>query len=225
MKVYSWAGHRNFGDRLMPLILGLVGIETEWAEPGDAELIGAGSIATHIPKGWRGTVFGSGKPRSGEHIDLSAAHVVALRGKLTAKGSGARGDYVLGDPGLLVRMLPITPSDDIDVGIIPHWEDRGLARRFPNGHLIDVQGDPEMVIRQIAACRRVISSSLHGLVVADAFGKERRWERAARAWPFKFADYGSVVGPFQAGRWGRADPWKVQDATSALYGALLELAA
>ena len=224
MKAYWWRGHANFGDLLTPLILGLAGVEAEWAAPKDAQLIGIGSIATHVPPGWGGLIFGSGKPRMSEKIDLSTATVLALRGKLTANGSGARGDFVLGDPGLLVSLLPIKASEDIPLGIIPHWEDRKLAGRYPKGELIDVQGDPLAVIAKIASCRRIVSSSLHGIIVADAFGKERRWERSPRAWPFKFADYGSVVGRFEPDRWGRVNPNVLQRTTESLSGALARLA-
>jgi len=224
VKAYWWRGHRNFGDLLTPLLLKeLANIDVEWAKPAEADLIAAGSIATHIPRGWSGIVFGTGKPRQNERIDLSKATVLALRGALTAAGSGARGDYVLGDPGLLVSMLPdIKVSDTIPVGLVAHWEDRHLAQRW-KGELIDVEGDPLDVIRKIAACKRIVSSSLHGIIVADAFGKERRWERSARATPFKFADYGTVVGRFLPAHWGRGNTIKVRATQKALMSALSRL--
>jgi len=224
VKAYWWRGHRNFGDLLTPLLLqGLAGIDTEWTPAADADLIAVGSIATHIPRGWSGIVYGTGKPRQNEHIDLSKAKVLALRGQLTAAGSGAAPGYVLGDPGLLVSLLPgITPSEDIPVGIVAHWEDRNLGTRW-KGELIDVEGDPLEVISQIASCKRVISSSLHGIVVADAFGKVRRWERSPRAWPFKFADYGTVVGRFLPAHWDAVRPSTLRDVQARLSGALGQL--
>jgi pyruvyltransferase len=224
VKAYFWTGHRNFGDLLTPLLMSqLAGIEVSWSPPADAELIAVGSIANHIPRGWSGIVYGAGKPRQNEKIDLSKATVLALRGALTAAGSGAKGDYVLGDPGLLVSLLPdITVSDTIPLGVVPHWEDRNLVDHFP-GHPIDVQGDPLEVIRQIAACKRIVSSSLHGIIVADAFGKERRWERSTRQKPFKFADHGTVVDRFLPSQWGRANPVKVKAAQKALMAALSRL--
>lgn len=221
VKAYFWRGHRNFGDLLTPLLLKeLANIEVEWAAPKEAELIAVGSIATHIPRGWDGIVFGTGKPRQNERIDLSKATVLALRGQLTAAGSGARPGYILGDPGLLVSMLDgIKVSEEIPVGLVAHWEDRNLGKRW-KGELIDVEGDPLEVIRQIAACKRVVSSSLHGIIVADAFGKERRWERSARATPFKFADYGTVVGRFLPGHWDQVRPHILKQTQANLSGAL-----
>lgn len=222
MKAYWWRGHRNFGDLLTPILLRELGrIEVEWAPAKEAELIAAGSIATHIPRGWPGIVWGTGKPRKTDRIDLSQAKVLALRGELTAKDSGAKRGYVLGDPGLLVSLLPdIEVSETIPLGVVAHWEDHTLARHW-KGELIDVEGDPMTVIRQIAACRRVISSSLHGIIVADAFGKERRWERSSKQPPFKFADHGTVVGRFEPGHWGRAR--NVQAAQTRLLSTLAQL--
>ena len=220
MKAYWWK-HRNFGDNLTPLLLRhFAGFEVDWAKPQDAEWIGVGSIATHIPPGWSGTVWGSGKMRKRDHIDLSQAKVLALRGELTAKDSGATGDYVLGDPGLLVSLLPgVKRTNEHPVGVVPHWQDRWLPWRH-RGMTISPLGDPLTVIRQIASCSRIVSSSLHGLIVADAFGIERRWERAANATEFKFADYMSVVGDFPRSTWSRVDRRRVKAAQQALLGVL-----
>jgi pyruvyltransferase len=226
VKAYWWTGApykatSNFGDCLTPLLLEhFTGQTVEWAKPRDAEWIAVGSIATHIPKDWDGVVWGAGKMRRRDKIDLSKAKVLALRGELTAKDSGATGDYVLGDPGLLVSLLPgLKRTGEHPVGIVPHWQDRWLSWR-QRGMTINPQGDPMTVIRQIASCSRIVSSSLHGIIVADAFGIERRWERAANATEFKFRDYMSVVGEFQRSTWSRVDRRKVKAAQQALLGVL-----
>jgi hypothetical protein len=226
VKAYWWTGTprgatANFGDGLTPLLLEhFTGQTVEWAPAKEAEWIAVGSIATHIPKGWGGIVWGSGKMRKRDRIDLSNAKVLALRGQLTANESGANGDYVLGDPGLLVSLLPgVKRTGEHPVGIVPHWQDRWLPWRH-RGMTISPQGDPMTVIRQIASCSRIISSSLHGIIVADAFGIERRWERAANATEFKFRDYMSVVGDIPRSTWSRVDSRKVKAAQKALIGAL-----
>jgi pyruvyltransferase len=222
VKAYWWLGvrHSNFGDELTPLILSkLGGFEVEWAKPADAEMVACGSVLSHLPKDWSGTVFGTGKMRERDRVNLSQANVLALRGALSAKGSGAREGYVLGDPGLLASRLGIERTDDIALGVIPHWEDRGLVWRN-RGTTIDVKGDPLTVIRQIASCKRIVSSSLHGIIVADAFGIPRRWERSRGATEFKFRDHMTVVGEFKPAVWGRADPRRVKAAQQALLGAL-----
>ena len=71
-------------------------------------------------------------------------------------------------PGLLAPVLVPAVPKTIDVGVIPHWTDTELWQR-ERGVLIDVCGDPLDVITQIASCHQVVSSALHGIIVADAF--------------------------------------------------------
>ena len=49
-----------------------------------------------------------------------------------------------------------------------------------------------MTLKEIAACRRVVSSSLHGLVVAHSLGVPAAFVRAEGIDDFKFRDYFSA---------------------------------
>jgi pyruvyltransferase len=218
---WNWGRVPNFGDELTPIILqAFTGLDVEWARPKDAELVACGSVLTHLPKAWSGTVWGTGKMRERDKIDLSQANVLALRGALSAQGSGASQGYVLGDPGLLASLLPgIKRTTDIELGVIPHWEDRSMVWRH-RGMTIDVRAHPLEVIAKIASCKRVVSSSLHGIIVADAFGIPRMWTRSRGATEFKFRDHMTVVGEFEPAVWGQADPHRVKAAQQALLGAL-----
>lgn len=103
-----------------------------------------------------------------------------------------------GDAGLLAsEVLEKKPEKCYDVGIIPHLCDlqdpkieelmekysrkadagagcRGAIGQPPAENdtvrLISVKDEPIEVIREIAKCRRILSSSLHGLIVADSLG-------------------------------------------------------
>ena len=105
-----------------------------------------------------------------------------VRGELTRQGVSKvlrqELDVPLADGGLLAPYLienkKIIKSDRI--GIIPHYREKThpAVRRLMDSVgeravLIDVQDDSINVITQIAACDYIISSSLHGLIVADAF--------------------------------------------------------
>src|SRR5581483_6811440 len=105
------------------------------------------------------------------------ARVVALRGKLTADSvKGLKGPVVLGDPGLLMPDFVEQPLAKYELGVLPHWSDHELAGRFSYGQILDVRDPPEKVAQEISRCKRLISSSLHGLIVADAFGIPRQAE-------------------------------------------------
>lgn len=82
----------------------------------------------------------------------------------------------IGDPGLLSRYLVDISNVEkkYDLGIIPHYVDKGNILlnniQVKNSVIIDIQQEPETFLKQIAECRNVISSAMHGLIAADSFG-------------------------------------------------------
>jgi hypothetical protein len=117
---------------------------------------------------------------------------------LSAKGVklGPGQAPVLGDPVLLVTDWVRQWGAKYDLGIVPHWSDTELRKRFNYGFYIDVSKPPEEVVAKIAKCKRIISSSLHGIVVADAYGIPRQAELFPDAkkegGDFKFRDYAAL---------------------------------
>ncbi|MCV7175099.1 polysaccharide pyruvyl transferase family protein [Mycolicibacterium sphagni] len=195
--IYWWRQHPNFGDRLNGFLLMHNGVSPHWAAPANADLILVGSVLEHLPKGWAGTIAGAGLMHPHSRIDLSQANILALRGKLTARRvTGTHPGMVLGDPGLLASRYVHQPTAKHALGIVPHWSDTQLAGRYPQGYVIDVTQHPEQVIAHIASCKRIISSSLHGLVVADSFGIPRQAELFPNArnegGDFKYRDYATL---------------------------------
>lgn len=104
----------------------------------------------------------------------------ALRGELSRraveKSTGRRLDIPTGDAGILASaLLDEAPEKRWNLGIVPHLCDlkdpavEKLLKRYENAVFIDVREDPLAVVRQIAQCRAILSSSLHGLIVADSF--------------------------------------------------------
>jgi hypothetical protein len=197
-----------------------------WAPPGDAEAVVTGSIAEHLPPGWKGTTLGIGKARPSTRLDLSQARVLALRGALTLRGSGARGIPALGDPGLLVSLLPgISAGNGHGIGLVAHYSDHELKAHHPEARIIDVTRPPLEVIAAVASCERILSSSLHGIVIADAFGLPRRWETFDRVQGrgFKFHDYSSALGlKIAPGVWMQPKAGAVDRARAALLDAFTE---
>lgn len=229
---YWWRGRPNFGDLLTPLLLAhFSDVQVAWAPVKGASLICVGSILDQLPAGWAGTVIGSGKLKSGSQVDLSAANVLALRGPLTAKGvRGVRREFVLGDAGLLADEL-VTVEKKHDLGIVPHWSDTKLEHRAEfkryNPVVIRPSEDPLDVVRKIGECRKIVASSLHGIILADAFGIPRRIEMTERfaqeGGDFKFRDHCAAIGvPFKVGVTQEVSRYKVQDRQHELFDVFEE---
>lgn len=203
LSYYSWRGSpqnpvANFGDRISGLFGGWLGRPMRWRPIEQADIVIVGSVLEHLPKNWAGTICGAGKLHRDSDVNLSKAAVYALRGEHTRRSvRGLRGQHpVLGDPALLVPYFVPQPVADIDLGIVPHWSDTQLANRYPQGTVISADGPPIQVIQAISRCKQIISSSLHGVIVADAYGIPRQaeiFEQAEReGGDFKFRDYASV---------------------------------
>lgn len=232
LQVYWWKGIPNFGDRLTPLLLSrFSNIESEWAPATKAKLFGVGSIIEHIPDDWTGIILGSGKLRP-ESIfrQTNRKQILAIRGKLTAKG--IKGEFALGDPGLLANELVTVETKKHKLGIVPHWSDKDLAGRPEfkkfDPVIIDPRGDPLDVIRTIGECDKIVSSSLHGIILADAFNIPRRFEYTERfdkeGGMFKFLDYSSAINtPFEPGKLIAASRFHVEDRQHELFDVFQEL--
>jgi pyruvyltransferase len=222
---YWWRGRPNFGDLLTPLLFErFTDVRLTWAPAADAVVVSSGSILEHLPPGWAGVVAGSGKMYEDSVPDLARATVLGLRGPLTALG--VLGEYTLGDPGLIADELVYGVEKTHNLGLVPHWSDTGLERRPEfkryDPLIIRVTDDPLDVIRQIGSCRKIVASSLHGLILADAFGIPRRTETtpqlASEGGNLKYRDHAATVGlPFVLGLTQEAPRHIVQERQHELY--------
>ncbi|MCM1129009.1 MAG: polysaccharide pyruvyl transferase family protein [Alistipes senegalensis] len=86
-------------------------------------------------------------------------------------------NVAIGDPGLLSKYLIDIAGIEkkYDLGIIPHYVDKEnelLANiRVKNSIIIDIeQPHSKIFLKQIAECKNIIASSLHGLIAADSLG-------------------------------------------------------
>lgn len=222
MRAFWWrprASWRNFGDELSPILLArFAGIDPQWSPATEARVVAVGSIATMLPRQYAGAILGIGTARASP-LDFSRADVRALRGPLTARIAGVTHPVAFGDPGLLASELIERPDSTYAIGVVAHWQDRTLPEMYPDALVIDVRANPRTVIRQIASCERIVSSSLHGLVVADAFGLPRQWAwfERVQGHGMKFADYGLSVGAEPSpGVWATADRKRVDRARADL---------
>ena len=237
VKAYWWREVSNFGDALAPLLLErFSNIKVEWDTISRASVASVGSILEHIPPLWDGYILGAGKlfEYSRLHLHTQTATILSVRGPLSARG--VPGNFSLGDPGLLADEL-VGPQEKLwDLGIVPHWQDQKLVPTFlpliKSPHtckVIDPRDEPLSILRQIGACRRIVTSSLHGMIAADAFGNiPRRVEVCAAmerdGGDFKFRDYSaSIKTPFKIGVMTEPSRFYIEDVKFATYDAYREL--
>jgi pyruvyltransferase len=175
---------RNFGDALTPwLIRKITGRYPVFAAPDDPlnKYLVAGSIIEYATA--TTIVWGAGLMNRDDWID-PATKIYAVRGPLTRQRAlecGADCPSVYGDPALLLPRFytPQEPKHRSRIGVVPHYFDKPTLSAYwqPSAEckLIDIQGPVESVIDEIVGCEHILSSSLHGLIVAHAYGVPAMW--------------------------------------------------
>lgn len=200
---------RNFGDYLSPLLVEMLAAKpVVYAPVHKADMMAIGSILPRERKARRFLlprrlhIWGAGTDAPG--LSFSPRHHYhALRGlKSCEQVTGLRGTPALGDPGLLAEHWwagRARPDKRYRIGLVPHYVDRDnpyvqAAAKLPGVHLIDVFWPVEEVLRAVLACDFILSSSMHGLIVADAFAVPNRRLRLSTGIisDFKFVDYYSA---------------------------------
>lgn len=206
---WSWYEPRNFGDWIGPYLFeAFTGVVPRHAKPERWARSGcyffAGSILRKIAVSKQAIVWGSGIiSRSDEFA--APRQVLCVRGPESRKrllNLGYDCPERYGDPGLLLPAVYQPQAERTAmIGIIPHYIDFAVvSEMFGNRdgfRVIDVTRDVESVVEDIVSCDMAVSSSLHGLVVAHAYGVPAAW--AASVHPLmgdgvKFADYFGSLG-------------------------------
>ena len=227
---------QNFGDALNPLIFERVlGMPVRYAKKRRAELCGIGSILDglmspslagrvtrlclppiHVLSS--GFTFASQRPHA-RPIRRMAVHAVRGRqtrqqlidlGALAPERPVALGDGGLFAPLLLERDVP----KRYFCGVIPHVAERdcaeiaALADAVHDAVVIDFERPPLEVLEQMASCEVIVSSAMHGLIVADALGIPNIWMKVSDrivGGRYKFDDYYSAYADY------RKEPVAVHD--------------
>lgn len=131
---------------------------------------------------------------------------LAVRGPLTASYLGLPDEIPVGDPALLLpRVRHVEPNDDIGVGYVPHFNSRGSIKRSTlkecgADRLVDIACTRETfwdLVQSIVNARFILTSSLHGAIIAQAYG--RPWALCTPAGvkldkPFKWHDWFAYLG-------------------------------
>lgn len=180
---------------------------TDVRAKGMRHVFGIGSILSYV--NCNSIVYGSGFISSDSSVECEPYEIRAVRGIHTRKrllDFGVECPEIYGDPALL---LPAHYSPKLEKryrwGFIPHYVDKRapLARRLSESQgvlILDVLGPFYSFIDQICMCERIASSSLHGLVAADAYRVPSVWVQLGNnvaGGGFKFRDYLETVGRTQ----------------------------
>ncbi len=169
---------RNFGDELSAVLVAAVlrrkypGKRWDTRQKANKALA-IGSILHFARDG--DVIWGTGingkipeQDHCFRHLDVRAVRGPKTRAALLERGIQC--PAVFGDPALLVpRYLKIRRVNaGTDFVVIPNYNDLPLFRGMDN--VISPLDPLKTVIGRILGARKVVSSSLHGVVLAEAFG-------------------------------------------------------
>ncbi len=159
-----------------------VGSIMSWAKPGSS--IWGSGFMNYTDKFYGGRTF-------------------AVRGELTdlkLRKDGFTGCNIYGDPALLLPLwIQKEKTSKRRLGIVPHWKEVEYFQQTygKQNFIIDPRSlDLMSVVAKIISCEYILASSLHGLIIAQAFNIPALWIRRDQADTdgFKFHDYFSSVG-------------------------------
>lgn len=201
----------NFGDELSRVVVELM-LARKGATLSDAvatprHLVSVGSVLHLAREGsviWGTGLHGSMPEECHHYCQLD---VRATRGPITRRFLAQRGiaaPEVYGDPGLLVAHLTgdrFAPTGEFEVGFVPNMHDlpflaqTKVIEQHPCMRLINPLRAWNEVIADITRHRMILASSLHGVVIAEAFGIPACFVRLTEHEPLqKYEDYFEGTG-------------------------------
>lgn len=221
MRIYWWKTPKgitkNFGDQLNPyLFFKMTGKKAEYGvpSPDTTTILAIGSVlGMFMNQLSHCVIWGSGFGRMPSKLKCFLKNekmtipqkIFAVRGPLTQKAFSSFNincPNIYGDPALLVpRYFNPAINNKYEIGVIPHYSEYNHS--WVNGIknedtlIVNVNDPVEEVIQKIVSCKKIISSSLHGLIIADAYQIPSVWititEHLKRQ-SFKFYDYYYSIG-------------------------------
>ncbi len=197
----------NFGDALFPLIVERI-VKRRLEPVGESylgpKLIAGGSVLHCAHDG--DVLWGVGLRTEENFRSNPRFHhltVAAVRGPITRDFLLSRYQFdvpdVFGDPAILLpHLFPEWQRRTVKgrIGVVPHFSNRhAYASSSEDLVVIYPNQDPQQVVSDILTCELVIAGSLHGLIVAEAFGIPARWINSSRDEPeLKYYDYYEGTG-------------------------------
>lgn len=204
MKSFWFKKRMNFGDDLAPFMIkaALGGKVEHVGKDVSPKLVGLGSVLYAAKKG--DTVWGTGmhpdqisrRKSAGFKWKSQGVEYLMVRGPLTkayVESKGGDCPAVFGDPA---QALPCVHDPGVpiihSIGLVPHFSDKKDVEGL-NEFVIDVERPWQDVVADIVSCRLIFASSLHGLIVAEAYDIPTVWV-AGREGIVKYKDYYAATG-------------------------------
>lgn len=179
MIVYWSSNHKsNCGDILTPHILNYFGIKhVMTAKLRIAEAMCVGSTIRKATDNM--IVLGSGLIDSSDVCNPTAQYKF-VRGPITRKrviDCGGTCPEIYADPALLLPLFCKEKPKKHKIGIVPHYVDHALiSEKYSNYKIINILNkNPLEVVEEITKCEKIISSSLHGIIIAHAYNIPAAW--------------------------------------------------
>ncbi|NER80224.1 MAG: polysaccharide pyruvyl transferase family protein [Leptolyngbya sp. SIO1D8] len=215
---FLWYDTKNWGDALNPILIEKIsGIHARGFdialrnsqtihEDHDAELyyLVIGSTLKHADA--QTSIWGAGFASEFSQFRQKPKSIHAVRGPLSRKRINSLGvdcPAIYGDPALLYpRFYHPGLNPKYKLGIIPHYLDyrSPILKKFRNDSnvlILDIKAGIEKFVQNLCSCQHLVSSSLHGLIMADAYGIPSKWIRLSDRLPgtgLKFQDYYASIG-------------------------------
>lgn len=217
MPVFYWDGTPNFGDLVGPYLISKITGKPvlNVKDLKHSGIMAVGSIVQLLDRKDM-VIWGSGLMQNLTKEQMKEfkkynPEILSVRGHKTAKnllkaGVSVPSQSVYGDPALILPLF-YTPSvrSSKKIGICPHFTHKSYFLKNiiekDNLKIIDVQKDMEAVVDSISSSTVCISTSLHGLIIAQAYGIPWVWlevfDNNLIGNEFKFQDFFSTLDKSQ----------------------------
>lgn len=181
----------NYGDLLSKyLVEKISNKKVVWCKPANFHVqdffspiyVTIGSILTHVNK--KCIVWGSGI--ISKEFEIKKAVFLAVRGPQTRKhliDQGYQVPEIYGDPALLLpKYYNPKIAKAYKIGVIPHYRDFKKVSEFYKDQesvlLINLMtNNVEEITDLFLKCEKIVSSSLHGIIVAHAYRIPAVWQK------------------------------------------------
>lgn len=204
-------GNTNWGDSLNNVLLPLLSCKKpviaelnnysninkillyNWIERNNINIYCAVGSRLQEIKSKNVIVWGAGFLHEKNYTLVEPKRILAVRGPLSAEALSNQWGFstkVYGDPAVLYSVY-YKPNIEkrYALGIIPHYVDyeriNKMYNNIPDVKVINIRSSTNSLINEILSCRTIASSSLHGLIISDAYNIPTTWIK----WLSKSIDY------------------------------------